>query len=194
MLGRPHARDRGVAVRPVSRMDGTHQSAGMGRARPLLGREASRLVEPTRAPDLTPQRELQARAHSARSGDGTVILCSELPRVRRWIRHARAETAFGWVSDVRPGLRRSPGRAEGCHLIGWRSFLMSRPAVNSPFNRAANSSALRTVRGVVKAARSTLIAPCRVASSKSPASAATITCWSRSVNRGALGRPFGLPD
>jgi hypothetical protein len=25
-----------------------------------------------------------------------VILCSELPRVRRWIRRARAETAFGW--------------------------------------------------------------------------------------------------
>jgi hypothetical protein len=33
-----------------------------------------------------------------------------------------------------------------------------------------------------------------VASSKIPASAATITCWSRSVNFGSLGRPFGLPD
>jgi hypothetical protein len=72
--------------------------------------------------------------------------------------------------------------------------VMSRPSVNSPFNLAANSNALRAVRGVVKAARTILIAPCRVASSKIPASAATITCWSRSVNLGALGRPCGLPD
>jgi hypothetical protein len=74
----------------------------------------------------------------------------------------------------------TPDVATGCRVL--RSTL------------AANSNALRAVRGVVKAARSTLIAPCRVASSKSPASAATIPCWSRSVNRGALGRPFGLPD
>jgi hypothetical protein len=61
-------------------------------------------------PARAQESDIAARAHSARSSDGTVILCSELPRVRRWIRHARAETAFGWVSDARRGRRRSPGR------------------------------------------------------------------------------------
>jgi hypothetical protein len=81
-------------------------------------------------------------------------------------------------------------RAMGC-LIG----LTRREGLSSsPVNLPANSSALRTVRGVVKAVRNALVAARRVASSKIPASAATIRCWSRSVNLGALGRPFGLPD
>lgn len=65
---------------------------------------------------------------------------------------------------------------------------------SSPFNLAKSSRALRTVRGLVNTACIALIAAPWVPSPKAPASAVRIACWSRSVNRGALGRPFGLPD
>jgi len=65
---------------------------------------------------------------------------------------------------------------------------------SSPFNLAQSSRALRTVRGLVNTACIAVIAAPWVPSPKAPASAVRIACWSRSVNLGALGRPFGLPD
>ena len=62
------------------------------------------------------------------------------------------------------------------------------------FNLAQSSRALRTVRGLVNTACIALIESRWVPSPKAPASAVRIACWSRSVNLGALGRPFGLPD
>jgi len=59
---------------------------------------------------------------------------------------------------------------------------------------AASSKAFKAVRGVVRAARNTRIAARRVGSSKTRARAIWISCRSRSVNFGALGRPRGFPD
>src|SRR4029453_9757719 len=65
---------------------------------------------------------------------------------------------------------------------------------SSPFTLAQSASALRTVRGFVNTACIALVAARWVPSPKAPASAVRIACWSRSVNRGVLGCPFGLPD
>ena len=69
-----------------------------------------------------------------------------------------------------------------------------REGPSSPLNLAQSSTAFRTVRGFVSTTRKALTAACWVSAPKRPARASRTTCRSLSVNLGALGRPFGLPD